>query len=124
MQYSNIQNLSNTENYNYNSFFIFTTKDLGLLQDCEIKDEEVKSHIKDLDEKCKVCIKYKKTKPQPVVDFPLAKTCNETMAMDLEEWPHDKNIWLLRIKGHATRYSVSYVVTSKDKELTVKKLKF
>ena len=25
---------------------------LSLLQDCEINDEELKSHIKDLDEKC------------------------------------------------------------------------
>ena len=56
---------------------------LSLLQDCEINDEELKSHIKDLDEKCDICIKYKKTKPRPVVGFPLAKTFNETMAMDL-----------------------------------------
>ena len=65
---------------------------LSLLQDCEINDEELKSYIKDLDEKCDICIKYKKTKPRLVVGFPLAKIFNETMAMDLKEWSHDKKI--------------------------------
>ena len=56
-----------------------------LLQDCEINDEVLKSHIKDLDKKCEICIKYKETKLQPVVSFPL-----ETMVMYLKEWSHDK----------------------------------
>ena len=63
---------------------------LSLLQDCEINYEELKSYIKGLDEKCEIWIKYKRTKLQPVVGFPLAKTFNETMAMDLKEWSHDK----------------------------------
>ena len=94
---------------------------LSLLQDCEINDEELKSYIKGLDEKCEICIKYKRTKQQPVVGFPLAKTFNETMAMDLKEWSHDKKIWLLHMVDHATKYSVSCVITSKKKELIVKK---
>ena len=44
------------------------------------------------------------------------------MAMDLREWPHDKKIWLLHMTDHATRYSVSCGVTSKRKELIVKKI--
>ena len=46
----------------------------------------MKSHIKDLDKdkKYEICIKYKKTKPQQVVGFALAKTFSETMAMDLK----------------------------------------
>ena len=32
---------------------------LSLQQDCEINDEELKSHRKYLDEKCEICIKYK-----------------------------------------------------------------
>ena len=35
---------------------------LSLLQDYEINDKELKSHIKNLDEKCEICIKYKRTK--------------------------------------------------------------
>ena len=93
---SNVQNLSNTEKYKvalklHRQFsHPHSERLLCLLQDCEINDEELKSHIKDLDEKCDICIKYKKTKRQPVVGFPLAKTFNETMAMDLKEWFRDK----------------------------------
>ena len=57
---------------------------LSLLQDCEINDEELKSHIKDLDEKCEICIKYKRTKQQPVVGFPLLKPL-------MRQWP-----WILK----------------------------
>ena len=32
---------------------------LSLQQDCEINDEELKSHRKYLDGKCEICIKYK-----------------------------------------------------------------
>ena len=94
--YSNVQSLSNTEKYNvalklHRQFsHPHSERLLSLLQDFEINDEELKSHIKDLDEKCDICIKYKKTKLQPVVGFPLAKTFHETMAMDLKEWFHDK----------------------------------
>ena len=95
---------------------------LSLLKDCNINDEEIKSHIISLDEKCDICIKYKKTKPRPVVGFPMAKNFNETIAMDLKEWCHNKKIWLLHIIDHATRYSVSCVISSKKKELIIKKI--
>ena len=54
-----------------------------------MNDEKLDSQKKDLDEKCKICIKYKRTKPRPVVGFPLAKTFNETMDIDLKEWSND-----------------------------------
>ena len=123
---SNIRNLSSTEKYKValklHRQFSHPRSErlLSLLQDCEINDKELKSHIKDLDEKCEICIKYKRTKPRPVVGFPLAKAFNETMAMDLTEWSHDKKIWLLHMIDHAARYSVSCVITSKKKELIVK----
>ena len=47
--------------------------------------EELKSHIKDLDEKGELYIKYIKTKLWPVAGFTLAKTFNGTIAMDLKE---------------------------------------
>ena len=43
------------------------------------------------------------------------------MTMDLKEWSYDKRIWLLHMMDHATIYSISCVVTSKKKELIVKK---
>ena len=44
--------------------------------------------LKDLGKNCEIYIKYKKIKMWPVVAFPFAKIFNESMAMDLKEWPH------------------------------------
>ena len=38
-------------------------------------------------------VNIKETKPRQVVGFSLAKTFNETMAMDLKEWSLIKNIY-------------------------------
>ena len=38
-----------------------------------------------------------KTKPPPIAGFPLAKTFNETMIMDLKEWSHYEKIWFLHM---------------------------
>lgn len=95
---------------------------INLLNDCEIVDEELISFIKELDTKCEICLKYKKSKPRPIVGFPLAKSFNETIAMDLKEWSNNKKIWFLHIIDHATRYSVSSVIRSKKKEVIVKKI--
>ena len=76
----NIQNLSNTEKCKAALKFcrqfshLYSEMPLILLQDCETNNEELESHIKDLDYKCKICIYYKKTKPQPVIGLPLPKT--------------------------------------------------
>ena len=125
---NDIEKLSNTQKYKvalklHRQFsHPHSERLLNLLQDCEINDQELKSHIKDLDESCEICVKYKKTKPRPIVGFPLAETFNETIAMDLKEWSHEKKIWLLHMIDHCTRYSVSCVITSKKKELIVKKI--
>ena len=95
---------------------------INLLNNCEIVDEELISFIKELDTKCEICLKYKKSKLQPIVRFPLAKSFNETIAMDLKEWSNSKKIWFLHIIDHATRYSVSSVIRSKKKEVIVKKI--
>ena len=65
---SNIQSLSSTEKYKvalklHRQFsHPHSEKLLSLLQDCEINDQELKSCMKDLDEKCEICIEYKRTK--------------------------------------------------------------
>ena len=124
---SNVQNLTNTEKYKvslklHRQFFHpHSERLLSLPQDFEINDEGLKSHIKDLDEKCEICNKHKRTKPQPAVGFPLAKAFNENIAIDHKAWSHNKKIRLLYMLVHATRYSVS-CVCSKNEELIVKKM--
>ena len=65
---SNVQNLSNTKKYKvalklHRQFsHPHSEGQSSLLQVCEINDEELKSRIKDLDEKCEICIKHKRDK--------------------------------------------------------------
>ena len=60
-------------------------------------------------------MKYKKTKPQPIVGFPLTKTFNEVLAIDLKEWSHYKKIWFLHIIDHVSRYSLPSIIRTKKK---------
>ena len=53
-----------------------------LLRDAQIIDKDSEKYLNDLDNTCEVCFKCKKPKPRPVVGFPIAKTFNETLAMD------------------------------------------
>ena len=60
-------------------------------------------------------MKYKKTKPQPIVGFPLTKTFNEVLAIDLKEWSHYKKIWFLHITDHVSRYSLPSIIRTKKR---------
>ena len=91
-----------------------------LLRDAQIIDKDLEKYLDDLDNTCEVCLKYKKPKPRHIVGFPMAKTFNETLAMDLKQW--SSNVWFVYIIDHATRYSSSCVIYTKKKEEVVKKL--
>ena len=56
---------------------------LQLIKDSGVDDNELKESIIKLDLSCHICNQYKRAKPRPVVGFPLAKSFNETLAMDL-----------------------------------------
>ena len=64
-----------------------------------------------------------KAPARPIVGLSMAKTFNETVAMDLKEWTNgDKMVWFLHLVDHATRFSASAVITSKQKNVIVKEL--
>ena len=85
-----------------------------LLRDAEVMDR--------LDDSCSICKKYRRPKPRPVVGFPMVKTFNETVGMDLKEWSHSPKIWFLHLVDHTTRYSASCVIYTKRKEEIIKKI--
>ena len=76
-----------------------------LLRDAEVMDKDLEDLLDRLDGSCSICKKYRRPKPRPVVGFPMAKTFNETVGMDLKEWSHSPKIWFLHLVDHATRYS-------------------
>ena len=52
-----------------------------LLRDAEIMDKDLEDLLDRLDDSCSVCKKYRRPKPRPMIDFPMAKTFNETVGM-------------------------------------------
>ena len=48
--------------------------------------------VKNINSNCEVYQKYKKPKPKSIVSFPLAKTFNETVALDLKEWKSNPKV--------------------------------
>ena len=99
-----------------------SSKIKALLTDANIHDDEIINQLEILDTTCDTCLKYKKKKPKPIVGLPLAKTFNETVAMDLKEWSHQPTIWFLHMIDHFSQYSVSCVIHSKRKEVIVDKI--
>ena len=85
-------------------------------------DKGLEDLLDRLDDSCSICKKYRRPKPRPVVGFPMAKTFNETVDMDLKERSHSPKIWFLHLVDHATRYSASCVIYTKRKEETIKKI--
>ena len=93
-----------------------------LLTDAEVMDKGLEDLLDRLDDSCSICRKYRRPKPRPLVGFPMAKTFNETVGMDLKEWSHSPKIWFLHLVDHATRYSASCVIYTKRKEEIIKKI--
>ena len=93
---------------------------ISLLKDVKVDDKESIAIINDVSDNCEICLKYKKPKPRPTVAFPLAKCFNETVVLDLKEWP--SSTWFLHMIDYLTRFIASFVITSKRKEGIVTKI--
>ena len=83
-----------------------------LIKASNVNDQEL-LHIIDLvDQKCQVCLKYKKPKLRPVVSFSLSKDFNDVVGADLKSV---NEILILHMIDHASRFSAASVVKSKKK---------
>ena len=65
---------------------------IDLLKNCGIEVKEFIPFVINLDNNCEICLQYKKTKLCPIVGFPLAKTFNETLALELKQWSQNKDM--------------------------------
>ena len=92
---------------------------IKLIENSGKEDKELKQAIEELSNKCDICKRYKKSRPKPVVSFPLATEFNETVAMDLKVYKNNC-IYFLHIIDHATRLSQAAVIRSKKGEVVLK----
>ena len=87
-----------------------------LCVDAGVKDKEMLKLVEEVRENCKLCEKYGSTPPKPVVTMALAKSFNESVAMDLKDI-NSKHV--LHLIDHMTRFSAACVIPSKKKEVVV-----
>ena len=90
-----------------------------LVDDAEVENKaELKNAIETLTNECDICKIHKKSRPRPVVTFPLAAVFNETVGMDLKTFKKDQ-IYFLHMVDHATRLSAAAVIRSKRGEVII-----
>ena len=68
--------------------------------------------LSSVEDKCEICLKYKKSKLRPVVVFSLSRDFNDVIAIDLKAM----NVNILHIIDHIMRFSAAAVIKSKRKE--------
>ncbi|KAL5252088.1 hypothetical protein ACHWQZ_G015034 [Mnemiopsis leidyi] len=84
--------------------------------------KEIFDAIERISESCDICRRYKRQERKPIVCFPLAKNFNDTIAMDLKCFDARKSMYFHHIIDHATRFSSSKLIKSKDKEVIVESI--
>lgn len=62
-------------------------------------------------------LNIRKKNPRPLVGFPTVKTFNETVAMDSKQCSFCPNIWLLHLVDHATRFSMSCIIKTGERNV-------
>ena len=83
------------------------------LADAGVEDDSLLDMVEAVTDQCETCKKLKKPPSKPVVGFPLAKTFNEVVAMDLKVY--SPGVYFLHLIDHATRYSQAVVIHNKRK---------
>ena len=91
----------------------------SLLKDAKVEDKETYEMVKEAEEKCQTCLKFKKPKARPVVGLSLARDFNQMVSMDLKFY---HTIPWLHLIDHATRFSSACVVHNKTKETIIESI--
>ena len=94
------------------------TKLIQTIENSGNNDLDLKKAIEEVTLNCDICKRYKKSRPKPVVSFPMASEFNETIAMDLKIYQNN-SIYILHIVDHVTRFSAGAIIRSKKAEVII-----
>lgn len=75
--------------------------------------------VDEITKSCEICRRYCHPKKKPIVCMPLAKDCNETVAMDIKVFDANKNIYFQHMIDHKSRFSTAKVLRSKNKDVVI-----
>ena len=84
-----------------------------LIKASNMNDEELLDVIDLVDQKCQVCLQYKKLKLRSDVSFSLSKDFNDVVVANLKSI---NGILISNMTDHATRFSAASLVKSKKRE--------
>ena len=90
-----------------------------LIKTSGITDSTFLDSVKELDQSCEICLRYKKLNLRPIVGFSLAHDFNETVTMDLKPF---RNVYIFHLIDHATRFSAGVIISTKRKEVIIDKI--
>lgn len=90
-----------------------------LISDAGVKDSGLRKAVETVSRDCKVCCKFKKARPRPIVCMPMASKFNDVISMDLKVWG---NCYFLVIVDLATRYCTATVIRDKCANTIIKAL--
>ena len=85
----------------------------------ESPERELIKELKSLDEKCDICMKYRRDTTNPKVSVPLADEFNELVCMDLKTIK--EGYTMLHCIDYLTKFSAAAIVKSKDPEEILQK---
>ena len=92
---------------------------LKLLKNAGKFDEFTGRLIEDVCKNCRVCERFGKASPKPIVALPLSADFNDTIAIDLHEISHSPPKWYVHIIDLHTRFSEASLIFSKTAETIV-----
>ena len=90
-----------------------------LLIDADNEVNELVKSVYKFEEKCKICKTFSNAKLRPAVGLSLVKEFNENVSVDLMDYEGTK---ILHIIAHATRFSTTCIIPSKDKRVIIDKV--
>lgn len=97
---------------NYRQFAHPSSKKfIGLLRQSDVNDKGLNNIIKNINLKCDICTRHRKTKPKP-------RSCISSWQRAFIKpslWSVSPKVWFLHIIDHVKRYSASWAVRSKKK---------
>ena len=91
---------------------------IQLLKQAKLHTKSLSKEVHIISNNCIICLRNKKSNPQPVVCLPLARRFNELVGMDLKYW--NRSTYFLVMVDIATRFCQARVVTDKIPKTIIK----
>lgn len=116
--YAQVKNPKETRSSNFivSSVIQVLRKSLIKASNSFLEDRsQIMKLIDNVSHSCKVCLKYRKPRPRPIVGLPMSSEFNQCVALDLVQL--SQSLWFIHIIDTFIRFSSSKLTKTKDKDV-------